>query len=242
MTDESSGLPYYYQTKTGETVWERPSAFVIPLGILQARVSQLRTLRLRLSHEPYLNDRIQPSPVVYRSNIPFQRHLYLRPAQIPRMPRQPQTAAGNPRTAVLAPTSTMVLRSQSLRSRPSHKTVHMYVSVHTRPLAQLMDGTHQTVRQILQSLGRLYAVQHQARSIITTTVPPVRASRRLPTNAVTLLHPSQVHRTIQTIPHPVAHQRKASHAYRLHRNIVRSETERRKEVEVPGRALGLGFK
>ena len=35
MIDEVSGLPYYYQTKTGETVWERPDAFVIPLGILQ---------------------------------------------------------------------------------------------------------------------------------------------------------------------------------------------------------------
>lgn len=38
LTDDSrGGIPYYYQTKTGETVWERPEAFVIPLGILQAR-------------------------------------------------------------------------------------------------------------------------------------------------------------------------------------------------------------
>lgn len=38
LTDDSrGGIPYYYQTKTGETVWERPDAFVIPLGILQAR-------------------------------------------------------------------------------------------------------------------------------------------------------------------------------------------------------------
>lgn len=35
MFDESSGLPYYYHTKTGETVWERPNTFVIPLGVLQ---------------------------------------------------------------------------------------------------------------------------------------------------------------------------------------------------------------
>jgi len=37
LTDESRGLAYYYQTKTGETVWERPPGFVIPLGILQVR-------------------------------------------------------------------------------------------------------------------------------------------------------------------------------------------------------------
>ncbi|KAH9920684.1 uncharacterized protein B0H18DRAFT_1095853 [Fomitopsis serialis] len=35
MIDEASGLPYYYHTKSGETVWERPEAFVIPLAILQ---------------------------------------------------------------------------------------------------------------------------------------------------------------------------------------------------------------
>ena len=35
MIDEASGLPYYYHTKTAETVWERPQAFVIPLKILQ---------------------------------------------------------------------------------------------------------------------------------------------------------------------------------------------------------------
>lgn len=33
--DSRGGMPYYYQTKTGETVWERPDGFVIPLGIVQ---------------------------------------------------------------------------------------------------------------------------------------------------------------------------------------------------------------
>jgi hypothetical protein len=38
LSDESrGGIPYYYQTKTGNTVWERPEGFVIPLGIVQVR-------------------------------------------------------------------------------------------------------------------------------------------------------------------------------------------------------------
>lgn len=42
MVDEESGLPYYYHTKTGETVWERPThAFVIPLRVLQVRVDYM---------------------------------------------------------------------------------------------------------------------------------------------------------------------------------------------------------
>ncbi|KAG7449597.1 uncharacterized protein BT62DRAFT_928318 [Guyanagaster necrorhizus] len=46
LSDESrGGLSYYYQTKTGETVWERPPGFVIPLGIIQNSA-----LGRRLSH------------------------------------------------------------------------------------------------------------------------------------------------------------------------------------------------
>lgn len=52
--DSRGGMPYYYHTKTGETVWERPSAFVIPLGILQntalaRRLSQIDRASKNLS-------------------------------------------------------------------------------------------------------------------------------------------------------------------------------------------------
>ena len=38
MIDEASGLPYYYHTKTGDTICEKPQAFVIPLTVLQGSV------------------------------------------------------------------------------------------------------------------------------------------------------------------------------------------------------------
>lgn len=52
--DSRNGMPYYYHTKTGETVWEKPSAFVIPLGILQntalaRRLSQIDRTSKNLS-------------------------------------------------------------------------------------------------------------------------------------------------------------------------------------------------
>ena len=37
IIDESTGVPYYYHTKSGETVWEKPDGFVIPLSVLQVR-------------------------------------------------------------------------------------------------------------------------------------------------------------------------------------------------------------
>ncbi|KAG5351861.1 hypothetical protein C0989_004684 [Termitomyces sp. Mn162] len=55
LSDESrGGIPYYYQTKTGATVWERPAGFVIPLGIIQNTTSGRRlsqTTRFSVSFE-----------------------------------------------------------------------------------------------------------------------------------------------------------------------------------------------
>ena len=66
MTDESTGLPYYYHTKTGETVWERPTdAFVIPLNVLQVRFAD-RDVHRSSSFEHCLSEYCtEPSPVTH---------------------------------------------------------------------------------------------------------------------------------------------------------------------------------
>lgn len=51
--DSRGGIPYYYQTKTGETVWERPPGFVIPLGIVQVRIQSFRHQMVLMKHTGY---------------------------------------------------------------------------------------------------------------------------------------------------------------------------------------------
>ncbi|KAI1785369.1 hypothetical protein LXA43DRAFT_976250 [Ganoderma leucocontextum] len=74
MFDEASGLHYYYHTKSGETVWERPNAFVIPLGILQntalaRRLSLNRGVHPRASSDA--REGSKPTPTSERA--PYRR-------------------------------------------------------------------------------------------------------------------------------------------------------------------------
>ncbi|KAH8119629.1 hypothetical protein DFH11DRAFT_1501731 [Phellopilus nigrolimitatus] len=48
LVDETRSIPYYYHTKTNETVWARPDGFVIPLAILQ-NTALCRRLSVRYS-------------------------------------------------------------------------------------------------------------------------------------------------------------------------------------------------
>ncbi|KAI0674821.1 hypothetical protein C8Q78DRAFT_964705 [Trametes maxima] len=72
MYDEASGLPYYYHTKSGETVWERPEAFVIPLGVLQ-NTALARRLSMRDRGADANGKSPQKQPAATADRMPYRR-------------------------------------------------------------------------------------------------------------------------------------------------------------------------
>jgi Rho GTPase-activating protein 39 len=109
--DSRGGLPYYYQTKTGETVWERPAGFIIPLGIIQASppvflisyliICQNTALGRRLStglsksfaQEPNFTDTLE-KPTFRRSRSSVGEHGIIHSPNHIRQTRSSRSASG----------------------------------------------------------------------------------------------------------------------------------------------------
>ncbi|EAU91559.2 hypothetical protein CC1G_02048 [Coprinopsis cinerea okayama7 len=119
LSDESrGGMRYYYHTKTGETVWDRPSGFVIPLGILQntalaRRLSQIdRTSknfdqdqskdRLSVQHPPPRGGQRQS----IRRSVSDQQHHHNRLQVHPNLSPIPGSPYATEHSAPPSPSST----------------------------------------------------------------------------------------------------------------------------------------
>ncbi|KAG6821028.1 hypothetical protein H0H93_007918 [Arthromyces matolae] len=119
--DSRGGIPYYYQTKTGATVWERPAGFVIPLGIIQnttlgRRLSQ--TTRFSVSFEDKLNTAKSPQN---RRSRPQSHETDAVPVTARRQTQSPRTISNNGKP---------IVRTYSTESRNPHTGTN-------RPVQQL---------------------------------------------------------------------------------------------------------
>ncbi|KAI5825299.1 hypothetical protein K523DRAFT_356116 [Schizophyllum commune Tattone D] len=117
LTDDTrGGIPYYYQTKTGETVWERPNAFVIPLGIIQntalgRRLSKTAGSRMSMMayNGPPITSAKDAGKAGYRRTKSYNKDLDTHFDRSVRKSQSTRTVLGN-KSSSLSPASAHIQR------------------------------------------------------------------------------------------------------------------------------------
>ncbi|KAJ7594657.1 hypothetical protein C8J56DRAFT_444915 [Mycena floridula] len=188
LADESrGGLPYYYHTKTGETVWERPSTFVIPLGILQ-NTALGRRLSNRFSKTiPEASPAAKTSPGsarkpgIRRSYTTDSHHPGSRSVsqQLPPIPGSPYVTDGS---APPSPTSqTAPLTPVSKGSPVGKSSPHSLSSPESSPRARSKSSSYVSHRpaqpQSLTAALEILTSASQSESGHTSTQPSESSSR-----------------------------------------------------------------
>ncbi|KAL1760593.1 hypothetical protein FB107DRAFT_286818 [Schizophyllum commune] len=107
LTDDTrGGIPYYYQTKTGETVWERPNAFVIPLGIIQVRAYRMSMMAY---NGPPITSAKDAGKAGYRRTKSYNKDLDTHFDRSVRKSQSTRTVLGN-KSSSLSPASAHIQR------------------------------------------------------------------------------------------------------------------------------------
>ncbi|KZT64366.1 hypothetical protein DAEQUDRAFT_38899 [Daedalea quercina L-15889] len=124
MIDDSSGLPYYYHTKSGETVWERPDAFVIPLGILQNTALGRRLSARRISPKDPAGEG-KSERVPYRRSTSNRSDQDLRKSTTQQRRRSHSATRSSPSKTSASPAASPAPNKKSSPHRPAASSDHV---------------------------------------------------------------------------------------------------------------------